>query len=340
MVYFPRPNYTKKVIDEFLGFVAVIFIGRLVVATTGGSLAFSSNLSQNAMANGIGFAVVYSLWPHVILDLTLLICCFFDDMVKYFTGIQAINVLDLFLYFVLAGAQFLGGLVAYLLIWVFVDPSVSDLGIPVVPSSVNNGRAFVAEAVLSTMFVFGFFYISQIYNNILLQGKIENIISQKESSNYVDLSNQRRVNASALSGVFTYTTGSWLRGILIGLLRTGLALGGITISGGLFNTFGYVTGGIVSWTWAKSYYVHAFGPLLGIVGYLAYFAAHYIPQVHLYELFFGQDSTPPEQLASIISEKTKLPRFSEENGTFGNFVDDTPDFYVPKKHLARKKLYK
>jgi|SRR6056297_2794830 len=331
MVYFPKTNFLKKVIDEFMGFLAAIFVSRLVVATTGGSLAFASNLSVNAFANGIGFAVVYAIWPHVFLDITLIICKFFDDMLQYFMGLKNLMLLEFATYFVLILAQFVAGLFAYLLVWVFVDSSVSDLGLPKVPSSVEGGRAFAAEFILSMFFVFGFFYISQMYNKTLLKAKVENLSSSSMKPTPIEMSDGMVVTPQLLVGVDTFSEGAWTRAILLGLLRVGLSLGGVPITGGLFNTMGYVTGGIVSWTWDSTYYVQAFGPLAGIVGYFAYVCVYYIPKLPVYGLLFGNDAATPEQLSQDIARATKLPTFRNQNQIIEGVSDDYPDFYYKVK---------
>lgn len=331
MVYFPKTGFLKRVVDEFLGFLAAIFISRLVVATTGGSAAFAGNLLVNALANGAGFAVVYGLWPHVFLDMTVILCKFFDDMVQWLLGLKNLMILDFAVYIVLVLAQFVAGLLAYLFIWVFIDESKTNLGLPSVPSGVSGERAFGGEALLSMFFVFGFFYISQMYNKALLMAKVENMSAMKDGSP-IELGDGMMVVPDKLKGVDVYATASWSRALLLGLLRFGLAAGGVPITGGLFNVIGYLSGAIVSWTWVDTYYVHIFGPLVGIAGYIAYVCAYYIPKIDLYTYLFGVEAATPQDLSESVGRATRLPTFKK----MPEFLsEDSVDFYSKSKKPRR-----
>lgn len=323
MVYTPKPNVVKRVIDEFVGFIGFVFLARLVVATTGGSTAFASNLLVNALANGGAYALCLAIWPHVFLDLTVLICKFFDDLLQWLLGIGDIILLDFLVYIVLGVAQFLGGLVGALLIWVFIDNDATELGLPEVPSGVSGERALGGEAVLSIFFVFGFFFISQIYNRLFLQGKMESMEGKviKDTK-----TNQPAYITSPgfQDGSDKYVIGAFTRAILLGLLRFALAAGGIPISGGLFNIFAYVDLGIVSWTWRETYYVHALGPLVGIFGYAAYAVVYYLPKINWYPILFGADKPVNKPLSTKIANATRLGKIK---GLESLVSSDKLDFY-------------
>jgi len=338
MVYTPKPNIVKRVIDEFVGFVTFVFIARLVVATTGGSTAFATNLLVNALANGAAYAICLAIWPHVFLDLTLLICKFFDDLLLWFLGLGDIILIDFLVYLLMGLAQFLGGLIAALFIWVFIDNDVTNLGLPIVPSGVDSGRAFGGEAILSIVFVFGFFYVSQVYNRLFLQGKME---SEKKDI-IMDIKSKKPayfINPAFQEGSDKYVLGAFSRAIVLGLLRFGLAAGGIPITGGLFNIFAYVDLAIVSWSWFDTYYVHVFGPLLGIFGYVFYVVLYYLPKLNLYSVFFGEDAPTPEALSDKIAEATRLGNLG---GVTGLVSADKLDFYHRKgahdPHIQKRRF--
>ena len=302
MVYVPKPRIPQRVLGEALGFATFIFISRVVTATTGGSTAFATNLLWCAIGDGVGYAIAIFMFPFAIMDLTLLICFLFHDLIMWALGRQGFNVVDAVLYVVFALVQFIMGMIAYLLIWAFVPSSASNLGIPLVPAGVTEERAIFSEIIQASFWVMGFFIISEIIGMVFKEARSP---AQKDA-----------VTGKFIRGKYNHTMyliAAVFRAIMLGGIRTGISLGGIPINGGLYNILGYIDGAIVSWTWPTNWYVASLGPLGGMFGFVVYLIVIILPSIPLYRLAFGEDEAKLKQMEQAIKQRTSLkPIFGKQ----------------------------
>lgn len=310
MVYIPKPKATQRILGEAFGFLVFIFISRVVVATTGGSTAFATNNLWNAAANGAGYAAAIFMFPYAYMDMTILICMVLHDLLMWVIGRQKLSPWDIGMYVVFGFIQFVMGALAYLFIWAFVPSDVSHLGIPLVPSGVSDERAIFSEVIQASFWVFAFFMISEIVGLVFKQARspaVKDKVTGKISP--------ARYNHTM------YLIAAVTRATFLGLVRFGISLGGIPITGGLYNTLGYLSGALVSWTWKSTWYVPALGPIGGMIGFLAYLLVFVIPSIPFYRIAFGNENIIKEELAQLAGPNTNVkgpPPLAVGDSTYHN----------------------
>lgn len=293
MVYTPKPRVFQRIVGSVFGNLLFVFASRLVVATTGGSLAFATNLLWNAGANSAAYAVAIYAFPYAYFDLTILICMLMHDVIFWALRHRGFSVVDAVMYVVYGFNQFWTAMVAYLLIWAFVPESPSHLGIPQVPAGVEDIRAVFGGIIQASVWVFGWFLVSEISGYSFKEARA--------SGPRDPATGRRRYNHTL------YMSASMSRALLIGLVRFAVSLGGIPITGGYFNTFGYLGGAIVSWTWTSTWYVNALCPLGGILGFFAFLAAVILPSIPIYRLAFGEDEEQLHAFGRTVEQQTSVP---------------------------------
>jgi hypothetical protein len=335
MVYFPKPDLLYRIVGEISGCFLFMFASRVVVATTGGSLSFATNLLPSAMGDAAGYFIALSLYPYAMLDFTVLVAMVFHDVLMWIIGERRFSIIDMFLYPFLALVQFVVYLLVYVTMFAFVPSDVSHLGIPRVAPGVTDERAVFAAGVQSAVFVAAYFIVSEMVTPIFresvrkpvehrsldrkeMQQEGKSAIKWRRHYRSAEMTSTMSGAPTAIGSAFVipgmrvdstaFMLASVPRAFFIACVRFFVSLGGISITGGLYNTFGYLGGAIVSWTWDSTWYVQTFAPLIGLVGFLGYIVIFYVPAIDVYSIMFGEDRKTIYEFSQRTELATQLPK--------------------------------
>jgi hypothetical protein len=263
MVYYPKPGIIKEYVCELLADTTIYYVVAIIVAHTGGSLAFMVNLGVVGMAFGFILLTFLTAWPyiHVFPQVTLGMAV--NDLICWYRGKESLlyvlrNVGHLV-------AQLVAALLAALFAWITAEYGAPiRLGMPLVVTT-SIGEAIAYATIVSLIFTLIWFWASEMATPIYSHAI--GSIKMSKAMNTGKMDNTAQKNSYAAYGQIALVLGSLFRGFVIGMALVVLTFASQPIIGWAFNPMIYLGFAIVTGHFADpDWYVHIFFPLVGAIG--------------------------------------------------------------------------
>lgn len=263
MVFYPKPGIIKEYGCELLACVIFYYVPSIVVAHTGGSLAFTINAALVGMSVGFLLLAFLSAWPYVHLFPQITLGMATNDLICWWRGKESgFYVLRNLGHLLI---QIIAGFVAALLSWITASRSGPIfLGLPQVAIS-DWGEALGFMIIITAIFQIIWFWASEMATPVFSFG-IRSLKADKQG----DRTAQKNTHPG--EGQIAIVLASLFRGFVIGLAAVVLTIAAQVVVGWSFNPALFLGYAVVSNRWADpDWWIHLFFPFVGgLLGYGIY----------------------------------------------------------------------